>query len=44
MGFCRVVDDVTTCFNATNCHCGMVRRHQTWNLEIPDAMLRIASE
>jgi hypothetical protein len=25
-------------------HSGMVRQHQTRNLEIPDAMLRIAPE
>jgi hypothetical protein len=24
------------------CHSGMVRQHQTRNLEIPDSMLRIA--
>ena len=25
-------------------HSGVVHQHQTWNLEIPDAMLRIAPE
>jgi len=27
-----------------NCHSGMVRKHQTRNLEIPGLMLRIAPE
>jgi hypothetical protein len=25
-------------------HSGMVRQHQTWNLEIPGSMLRIVPE
>jgi len=27
-----------------HCHSGMVRKHQTRNLEIPGSMLRIAPE
>jgi hypothetical protein len=30
--------------NTRRCHSGMVRQHQTRNLEIPGSMLRIAPE